>query len=64
MKMTVNNIKIAVEEMEIEGVEKCSLVLIGDTEIMTCSTVYDTPKDSVIISKQVPIRPLRKETRL
>lgn len=61
MNMTVNNKKIAVEEMEIKGVSKSSLILIGDAQVITCSSVFDTAEDSLIISKQVPIRPLERD---
>ncbi|MGG1661652.1 hypothetical protein [Brevibacillus sp. NRS-1366] len=61
LKMKVNNKKIAIEEMEIDGVQKSSLVLIGDADVISCTAVFDTPRDSLIISKEVPIKPITKD---
>lgn len=60
MKMTVTNKKIAVEEIEIGGVGSSSLVLVGDTEAITSSSIFDTPADSLIISPQVPLKPVKR----
>ena len=60
LKMTVNNKKIAIEEMEIEGVSQSSLILIGDADVISCTAVFDTPRDSLIKSKEIPIKPLTK----
>ncbi|GED30656.1 MULTISPECIES: hypothetical protein [Brevibacillus] len=56
LKMTVHNKKIEVGEFDCDGVSQSSIVLIGDTEEIISSTVFDTPADSLIISKQLPIR--------
>lgn len=60
LKMTVNNKKIAIEEMEIEGVSQSSLILIGDADVITSTAVFDTPRDSLIMSKELPIKPQTK----
>ncbi|GED70657.1 hypothetical protein BRE01_43590 [Brevibacillus reuszeri] len=58
LNMRVNNKKIAVEEVEIPEATKASLILIGDADVITCSSVFDTPEDSLFIGKEVPIKPL------
>lgn len=60
LKMTVNNQKLEVGKFSSDGVAQSSIVLIGDAEEIVCSTVFDTPGDSLIISKQVPIRPTQR----
>lgn len=62
MNMSVNNKKIIIEEIALDSVSQSSVVLIGDADVITCSTVFDTPKDSFIMSKQVPIKPLKRST--
>jgi spore germination protein PD len=61
MKMSVTNKKITVEEIQVGGVGSSSLVLVGDTETITSSSVFDTPKDSLITSRQVPVKPINKK---
>ncbi len=58
VNMHVNNKKIAVEEVEIKGANQASLILIGDADVITCSSVFDTPEDSLYIGKGVPVKPL------
>ena len=60
LNMCVNNKKIAVEEMEVGGATQSSLILIGDADVITCSSVFDTPADSLLMNKEVPIRPLAR----
>ncbi|MGZ0049956.1 hypothetical protein [Brevibacillus gelatini] len=43
--------------------QQSSLVLIGDAEVIRCSSVYDTADDSLIFSKEVPIRPTTPRRR-
>ncbi|MED1725909.1 hypothetical protein [Brevibacillus parabrevis] len=57
MNMKVNNKKIALGDIKVGGVQQSSLVLIGDADVISCTSVFDTPKDSLIYSKEVPIRP-------
>ncbi|MFD2371102.1 hypothetical protein ACFSO0_14360 [Brevibacillus sp. GCM10020057] len=56
LKMTVNNKKLEVGEIQSNDVSQSSLILIGDAEEIVCSSVFDTPADSLVISKEVPIR--------
>lgn len=56
LKMTVNNKKLEIGEIGVDGVSQSSVVLIGDTEEICSSTVFDTPADSLLIGKAVPIR--------
>jgi spore germination protein PD len=60
MNMKVNNKSVSVEAIEIENISVSSLVLIGDAEVITCSSVFDTARDSLIISKDIPIKPLKR----
>jgi spore germination protein PD len=48
MDMTVINKKIAVDELKIQDVTRSSLVLIGDADVITCSSIFNTPQDSLI----------------
>lgn len=48
MDMTVINKKIAVDELKIQDVTRSSLVLIGDADVITCSSIFNTPEDSLI----------------
>jgi spore germination protein PD len=60
MRMTVRNKEIAVGEIEIDGTDRSSLVFIGDTEVMTCSSIFDTPRHSLIMGSQIPVRPVKE----
>lgn len=57
MKMTVNNKCIQIGEIMIEGVGSSSLVLIGDADVITASSYFDTPASSFITSLEVPLPP-------
>lgn len=48
MKMTVTNKKIAVDSVEVRSVLNSSLFLVGDSDIITCSFLFDTPADSLV----------------
>jgi spore germination protein PD len=61
MKMTVVNKRIKVGDIEISGVGSSSIVLIGDSEVITSSSYFDTPADSLVFSRQIPLRPPVKE---
>ncbi|MBO8171736.1 MAG: hypothetical protein H0Z33_07595 [Bacillaceae bacterium] len=63
MKMTVRNKKLSVKEVEIGGVGGASLVLVGDTEEITTSAMFDTPSDSLIVSPEVPVKPIKEDER-
>ncbi|MFH5185107.1 hypothetical protein ACHHV8_22055 [Paenibacillus sp. TAB 01] len=61
MRMTVKNKCIRVGSIKISGVGSSSLVLIGDAEVITCSSYFDTPADSLIYSPAVPLIPPFRE---
>ncbi|MFI8711187.1 MULTISPECIES: hypothetical protein [unclassified Brevibacillus] len=58
MNMKVTNKKIDVGDFSFGGVTKSSIVLIGDTDVLSCFSIFDTPPHSVIYSPQVPLQPL------
>ncbi|MFE5322988.1 spore gernimation protein GerPD [Paenibacillus sp. NPDC056579] len=57
MRMTVNNKCIQVGELVIEGVGSSSLVLVGDANVITSSSYFDTPASSFVQSLEVPLPP-------
>lgn len=57
MKMTVTNKCIRVGSIKISGVGSASIVLIGDAEVITSSSRFDTPADSFVYSPNVPLNP-------
>ncbi|MFM1653390.1 hypothetical protein ACI7RC_14960 [Brevibacillus sp. B_LB10_24] len=57
MNMKVTNRKLAVNNIEFDEVIRSSLVLLGDAEVITCSSVFDTPADSLIFSPVIPFVP-------
>ncbi|WP_019121489.1 hypothetical protein [Brevibacillus massiliensis] len=57
MNMKVTNRKLAAKNIEIDEVIRSSLVLLGDAEVITCSSVFDTPADSLIFSRAIPFVP-------
>ena len=63
MSLTIkmNNKCLKVDEVEVTSIAQSSLLLIGDAEVIDCQTVFDTPRDSLIISKQVPLQPYLQE---
>jgi spore germination protein PD len=56
-KMQVVNRKIQVNYIRIVGVGSSSVVLVGDAEVISCSSVFDTPPESVIVGPLVPFSP-------
>lgn len=61
MNVRIRNKKIEVGKIKVSGVGSASLVLIGDAEVITSASVFDTPADSLIYSPKVPYFPLREE---
>lgn len=55
MNFTVTNKEISVGDVRIIGVSTSSIFLIGDTKIIKCSSVFDTPPESLIIGPLVPL---------
>lgn len=58
MNYTVVNKGISVGDIRIIGVSSSSVFIIGDSEVITCSSLYDTPPESVIIGPLVPLSSL------
>lgn len=57
MNFSVTNKEISVGEVNIIGVSTSSIFLIGDTKTIKCSSVFDTPPESLIIGPLVPLAP-------
>lgn len=55
MNMRVRNEKMDVKSIQIDAVASSSIFLIGDAEVITCSSIFDTPADSFIQDPQIPI---------
>ncbi|NOU97366.1 hypothetical protein GC093_29660 [Paenibacillus sp. LMG 31456] len=60
MKMTVNNKCIRVEVIDIGGVGNSSIVLIGDAEVISSISHFDTPADSLVFSPNIPLNPVNR----
>lgn len=54
IQMNVTNHALQVGSIHIVGVGSASVVLIGDTEVITASSAFDTPAESLIIGPLVP----------
>lgn len=57
IQLNVVNKELQVGTIRITGVGSASVVLIGDTEVVTASSVFDTPPESLIIGPLVPFAP-------
>lgn len=57
MKMVVENKEIRIGEINVAGVASSSVFLIGDTDTITCSSIFDTPPESLVIGPLVPLAP-------
>ncbi|MFK2825528.1 spore gernimation protein GerPD [Bacillus sp. B190/17] len=55
MNFTVVNENICVNHIEIGGVSSSSVTLVGDTDSITLSSVFDTPLESLMIGPFVPL---------
>ncbi|QGQ98649.1 spore gernimation protein GerPD [Paenibacillus psychroresistens] len=55
MNYTVINKEISVGDIRIIGVSSSSIFLIGDAEVITLSSLFDTPPESLIIGPLVPL---------
>ncbi|RXI98207.1 spore gernimation protein GerPD [Anaerobacillus alkaliphilus] len=55
MNFTVVNHDISVGDIKIRGVASSSIFLIGDTNNISLSSVFDTPPESLIIGPFVPL---------
>ncbi len=57
MEFTVINHELSVGTIRIIGVSTSSLFLIGDSQVITLSSIFDTPPESLIIGPLVPLSP-------
>ncbi|PMC40359.1 spore gernimation protein GerPD [Bacillus sp. UMB0899] len=57
MNFTVVNRNIEVGNIRVVGVASSSVFLIGDTQTISLSSVFDTPPESLIIGPLVPLAP-------
>ncbi|PGT91381.1 MULTISPECIES: spore gernimation protein GerPD [Bacillaceae] len=57
MNFTVVNKDIQVGAIKVIGVSSSSVFLIGDTQTIALSSVFDTPPESLIIGPLVPLAP-------
>jgi spore germination protein PD len=55
MNFTVENKQLNVGSIQIVGISSSSLLLIGDTHTIKCSSIFDTPPESLIIGPLVPL---------
>ncbi|MEF3302029.1 spore gernimation protein GerPD [Paenibacillus sp. GYB003] len=59
MNVQVENKQLCVGLIRITGVASSSVVLIGDTNQITLSSIFDTPPESLIIGPLVPLAAVR-----
>ncbi len=57
MNFTVVNRNLQVGNIRIIGVSSSSVFLIGDTNTISLSSVFDTPPESLIVGPYVPLSP-------
>ena len=57
MNFTVVNKDICVDNIRVIGVSSSSIFLVGDTESISLSSIFDTPSESLIIGPFVPLDP-------
>lgn len=57
VNLSVTNKVLLVEHIRILGVGSSSVVLVGDTNSIQCSSIFDTPPESLIIGPLVPFAP-------
>ncbi|MGO4886739.1 spore gernimation protein GerPD [Anaerobacillus sp. MEB173] len=55
MNFTVVNRNICVGDVRIIGVGSSSVFLVGDTDTITLSSIFDTPPESLIIGPFIPL---------
>ncbi|KIL39272.1 spore gernimation protein GerPD [Gordoniibacillus kamchatkensis] len=55
MDFYVENKEIAVGAIRIIGVSASAVFLIGDTETIMCSSIFDTPPESLIIGRRASL---------
>ena len=57
MEYTVVNHELSVDNIKIIAVATSSLFLVGDANVITLSSIFDTPPESLIIGPLVPLTP-------
>ncbi|KKB73417.1 MULTISPECIES: spore gernimation protein GerPD [Bacillus] len=57
MNFTVVNRCLDVGNIKITGVSSSSVFLIGDTESISLSSIFDTPPESLIVGPITPLQP-------
>ncbi|SDH49702.1 spore gernimation protein GerPD [Alteribacillus bidgolensis] len=55
MNFTVVNREVCVENIRLIGVSNSSVFLVGDTDTITLSSVFDTPPEALIVGPFVPL---------
>ena len=55
LNLHVENKQLFVGDVRIIGVASSSVFLIGDTEVISLSSMFDTPPESIIISPFAPL---------
>jgi len=61
MYFHVVNKHVQVGELRMTGASGSSVVLIGDTDSIVNSSIFDTPPESVTIGPLVPLAPLSSD---
>ena len=55
MNFTVVNHNVSVGNINMKGVSASSIFLIGDTDSISLSSMFDTPPESLIVGPFVPL---------
>lgn len=61
MNIQVTNKMLSVGDVRIIGVSSSSVFLIGDTEQIICSSIFDTPPEPVIVGGNFYLSPEEKK---
>ncbi|WP_261134052.1 spore gernimation protein GerPD [Bacillus sp. Marseille-Q3570] len=59
MELNVINRELSVGDIRINGISTSSMLLVGDSDVINCQSMFDTPPESLIIG--APLVPLSKE---
>jgi len=57
VNFTVINKELSVNDIKITGIASSAIFLIGDSQFITLSSIFDTPPESLIIGPLVPLTP-------
>lgn len=55
MDLQVTNKELSVGCIRVIGVASSSVLIVGDTQVINLSSVFDTPPESLIIGPLVPL---------